>query len=99
MSWILLIVLVAGCYALKALGVTTLGSVIETKLGPVVVLLPPALFTALIVVQTFDEGGALVVDARLAGVAAAALTTWRKAPLIVVVLVAMGVTAGLRALL
>ena len=98
MSWILLIVLVAGCYALKALGVTTLGSVIETKLGPVVVLLPPALFTALIVVQTFDEGGALVVDARLAGVAAA-LTTWRKAPLIVVVVVAMGVTAGLRALL
>lgn len=98
MSWLVVVILVAGSYGLKALGVTALGSIIERKLGPVVALLPAALFTALIVVLTFEQNGELVVDARSAGVAAAALATWRKAPLIVVVLVAMAVTAGLRAL-
>ena len=50
-------------------------------------------------VLTFEEAGGLVLDARAAGVAAGALAVWRKAPLIVVVLVAMAVTAVLRALL
>lgn len=98
MSWLLVVTLVAGSYGLKALGVTALGSIIERKLGPVVTLLPVVLFTALIVVMTFEEAGHLVVDARFAGVAAGALATWRKAPLIVVVLLAMAVTACLRAL-
>ena len=98
MSWLLVIILVAGSYGLKALGVTALGSIIERKLGPVVTLLPAVLFSALIVVMTFEEAGQLVVDARFAGVAAGALATWRKAPLIVVVLLAMAVTAGLRVL-
>ena len=98
MSWPLLIALVAGCYGLKALGVTALGNLIERRLGPLVALLPAALFTALIVVSTFEEAGSLVLDARIAGVAVGALAAWRKAPLIVVVLAAMAVTAGLRAL-
>ena len=97
MSWPLLIALVAGCYGLKALGVTAVGSLIERRLGPAVTLLPAALFAALIVVSTFEEAGRLVLDARAAGVAAGALAAWRKAPLIAVVLVAMAVTAGLRA--
>ena len=98
MSWMLVIILVAGSYGLKALGVTALGNIIERKLGPVVTLLPAVLFSALIVVMTFEEAGQLVVDARFAGVAAGALATWRKAPLIVVVLLAMAVTGGLRVL-
>ena len=98
MSWLLLIVLVVGSYALKALGVTTLGSIIERRLGPVVALVPASLFTALILVMTVEEAGGLVIDARLSGVAAGAVAVWRKAPLIVVVLTAMAVTAGLRAL-
>ena len=98
MSWPLLIVLVAGCYGMKALGVTALGSLIERRLRPVVTLLPASLFTALIVVLTFEEAGELVLDARLAGVVAGGLAVWRKAPLIVVVLAAMAVTAGVRAL-
>lgn len=98
MSWLVVVILVAGSYGFKALGVTALGGLIERRLGAVVTLLPAALFAALIVVLTFEERGELVVDARLAGVAAGALATWRKAPLIVVVLAAMGVTAGLRAL-
>ena len=97
MSWPLLIALIAGCYGLKALGVTAVGGLIERRLGPVVTLLPAALFTALIILSTFEEAGRLVLDPRAAGVAAGALLAWRKAPLIVVVLAAMAVTAGIRA--
>ncbi len=98
MSWPLLLLLAAGSYGLKALGVTALGSVVERKLGPVVSLLPAALFSALVVVMTFEEAGELVLDSRVAGVAVGAVATWRKAPLLIVVAVAMAVTAGLRAL-
>ncbi|WP_439644708.1 AzlD domain-containing protein [Demequina subtropica] len=57
-----------------------------------------ALLSALVGVQTFATGRTLVVDARLAAVAVAAVLLWRRAPFIVVVAVAAGVAAGLRAL-
>ena len=98
MSWPLLILLAAGSYGLKALGVTTLGGIVERRFGPVVSLLPAALFSALVVVMTFEEAGELVFDARVAGVAVGVIAAWRKAPLLVVVAVAMAATAGLRAL-
>ena len=98
MNWPLLILLAAGSYGLKVLGVTALGGIVERRLGPVVSLLPAALFSALIVVMTFEEAGQLVLDSRVAGVAAGAVATWRRAPLLVVVAAAMAVTAGLRAL-
>ena len=98
MSWPLLVLLAAGSYGLKALGVTTLGGVVERRLGSVVSLLPAALFSALIVVMTFEEAGRLVFDSRVAGVAAGAIAAWRKAPLLVVVAAAMAATAGLRLL-
>lgn len=98
MSWPLLILLAAGAYGLKALGVTTVGSIAERRFGPVVSLLPAALFSALIVVMTFEEAGELVFDSRVAGVAVGALAAWRKAPLLAVVAVAMATTAALRAI-
>ena len=98
MSWPLLILLAAGSYGLKALGVTTLGGIVERRFGPVVSLLPAALFSALIVVMTVEEAGDLVLDPRLAGVAVGALAAWRKAPLLVVVAAAMAATAALRAI-
>ncbi len=98
MSWPLLVLLAAGSYGLKALGVTTLGGVVERRLGSVVSLLPAALFSALIVVMTVEEAGQLVFGSRLAGVAVGAVAAWRKAPLLVVVAVAMAATAGLRLL-
>ena len=98
MSWPLLLLLASGSYGLKVLGVTALGSAVERRLAPVVSLLPAALFSALVVVMTFEEAGQLSVDSRLAGVAVGALAAWRKAPLLVVVAAAMAVTAGLRLL-
>ena len=47
-------------------------------------LLAPALLAALVVGQTAADGRALVADARLAGVAAAAVALAARAPLLVV---------------
>ena len=98
MSWPLLVLLVAGSYGLKALGVMTLGGVVERRFGAVVLLLPAALFSALIVVMTLEDAGQLEFDSRVTGVAVGALATWRRAPLLVVVAAAMAVTAALRAI-
>lgn len=59
-------------------------------------LLPVAPLAALVAVQTFGSGQALVVDARLPGVAAAAMALVLRAPFLVVVVVAGVVAAGLR---
>ena len=93
-----MVVLVAGSYGLKALGVTAFGGVVQRRLAGVVSLLPAALFAALVTVMTVEQSGALVLDARLAGVAAGSLAVWRKAPFVVVVGLAMAVTASVRAL-
>jgi branched-subunit amino acid transport protein len=61
-------------------------------------LIPAALIAALIVNDTFADGKDLVVDARAAGVAAAALAAWRRAPLIVVIVIGAAVTAAIRQL-
>ncbi len=96
MSWSWLMILVAGSYGLKALGVTTIGSIIEQRYRVMVSLLPAVLFSALIVVMTFESDTGLVVDARAVGAFAGALAAWRKLPLLVVVLVAMAVSGGIR---
>ena len=55
-----------------------------------------ALLAALVVSQTVISPGEIVIDARLAAVAVAAFLLWRKAPFIVVVVVAALVAGGLR---
>lgn len=59
-------------------------------------LLPPALLAALVVNQTVVSGQDLVVDARLAGVAAGAVAVWRGAPFWLVLVIAAATTAALR---
>jgi len=50
-------------------------------------------------VQTLGSGQALAVDERVLGVAVAAIAIWRKAPLLLVVILATVTTALARALL
>ncbi|WP_029252588.1 AzlD domain-containing protein [Paraoerskovia marina] len=57
-----------------------------------------ALLAALVVVQTVANGQEVVVDARLPALGAAAVALALRAPFIVVVVLAAGVAAGLRAL-
>ena len=92
MSWTALAVLSGGAYAFKLAGVVA-GDRFADRLAPVTVLLPAALFSALIVAMAMADGPSLVVDARLIGVAAGVLAVSRRAPMVVVVMVAMAVTA------
>jgi branched-subunit amino acid transport protein len=65
----------------------------------IIALLAPALLAALVVVDTFADGKALVLDARAAGLAAAGISVALRAPIIVVILVAAAVTALVRAVI
>jgi branched-subunit amino acid transport protein len=97
--WIAVGVLTVVCFVIKAVGPVALGG---RDLPPwaerLIVLLPAALLSALVVVQTFADGKALVLDARAAGLAAALVAVALRASVLIVLLVAAGVTAGLRAL-
>ena len=95
MNWTALAVLSGGAYAFKLAGVMA-GERFAERLAPVTALLPAALFSALIVTMAMGDGPSLVVDARLIGVAAGALAVARRAPMVVVIMVAMGVTALVR---
>jgi branched-subunit amino acid transport protein len=98
-SWALLLALAAGAYALKALGLVVLaGRDLPDPMVRCLGLLPAALLSALIVVQTFAVGRQLMLDARAAGVGAAALAAWKGAPFPVVVVLGALVTAVIRAL-
>lgn len=95
MSWVAIIGLALGAFGFKALGV--LWSPPRHR-GRYASLIPAALFAGLVVVLTVELEGALVIDARLAGSAAATVAAWRRWSFVVVVGVAMVVTAGVRAL-
>jgi branched-subunit amino acid transport protein len=95
--------LIGGCaivtFAMKAAGPVALGG---RELPPwftgVVVLLAPALLTALIVTQALADGHRLHVGADTVGVAAGGLVAWRFGSILGCVVVAAAVTAGLRAI-
>ena len=100
MSWPAVLGLAAGAYALKAFGVFGLSRAQLTGWTLwIVQLLPAALLAALIALQLFETGSASVVATRVAGVSVGAVAVWRKAPLVVVIVAAAGVTAALRALI
>ena len=61
-------------------------------------LLAPTLLAALIVTNTFATGTALVIDARVAGMAAAVVAIVLRAPILVVIVVAAVAAAVTRAL-
>ena len=59
-------------------------------------MLPAALFAGLIVVQTVGSGTPTEIWTRVVGVTAGGVAHWRRAPLLVVIVVAATVTALLR---
>ena len=95
MSWTAILVLSAGAYLFKVVGLVA-GDRLAVRLAPVASLLPAALFAAIIAVMSVVHGESLVVDGRLVGVAVGAVAVWRRAPFVVVVVAAMAATALLR---
>ena len=99
MTWTLIVLLAAGAYSFKVLGLVIIGdrplpAVLERCLN----LIPAALIAALIVKDTFSVGQHLQIDARAAGVGAAVVAAWRRAPLILVIVIGAAVTAAVRAI-
>lgn len=96
-------VLILGCAALtiliKAVGPVLLGG---RELPPwfsrVVVLMAPTLLCALVVTSAFASGRSWSVGAHTLAVAVAAVMLWRRYPLVLCVVVAVVITAGLRAI-
>ena len=94
--------LIAGCVAttalIKGIGPVMLGG---RELPPVflgvIACMAPALLTALVVTSVFAEGHSFHVGAEAAGVAAGGVLLWRGRSVVLAVLVAMAVTAALRA--
>lgn len=99
MSWVVVLALGAGAYAFKVLGLVVIGDrSLPPALERCIGLIPAALIAAIVVKDTFTVGKHVEIDARLAGVSAAVVLAWKRAPFIAVVVVGAGVTAVVRAL-
>ena len=96
MSWSSLLVLSGGAYLFKLVGVIA-GNRLSNRFESVIALLPPALFSSIIVLMSVADGSTLVIDARLVGIGVGAIAVWKKAPFILVVVAAMASTAIWRA--
>jgi branched-subunit amino acid transport protein len=96
--WIAVVATGLGCYALKLAGLVTPRRVLaDPRVRRFSELVPVALLTALVAVQTLAHGRAVELDGpRLAGLAAAVIALLSRAPFLVVLLAAAVVTAGLR---
>jgi branched-subunit amino acid transport protein len=96
-TWLVVAVVGAGTVACKAAGPVLLGRrTLPPRVAALVDVLAPAMLAALVVTQTVGGDGELVVDERLAGVAAGAVAIRLRAPLLVVMLVAAATAALLR---
>ncbi len=94
---ITLVVLASITYGLKSAAPLVLGGrALPARVQTVADLAPAALLGALVVVGTFAVGESLTVDARVVGTAAAGVALWRRAPFVVVVVMACAATALVR---
>ncbi|MFT6289815.1 MAG: putative membrane protein [Ilumatobacter sp.] len=94
---IVMVVLAIGTYLLKSAGPLLLGDRwLPSRLQSVVDLLPAALLASLVVVSTVAAGASIVIDARIVGVMVAGIALWRRAPFVVVIVLASAATATVR---
>ncbi len=97
--WLAVIFAGIGCYLLKLAGLSIPARFVEHPvIERVADFIPVALLAALVAVQVFASGQALVLDARLAGLAAAFALLLLRAPFLVVVFGAALVAAAIRLL-
>ena len=93
-AWIVFGVLVVAGLVIKGAGPFAMGGrELPPLLARLVAVLPPAVLAALVLTQTFSDERALVLDARAAGLVAAVVAIALRAPVLLVLFVAAGVTA------
>jgi branched-subunit amino acid transport protein len=98
MTWEVVLVLGAGSYLLRFLGLAVPTRSSGRKLGEILDLLPAPLLAALIVVHTVGTDDRIVIDARLPALAVAIVVIALRAPFFVVLVAGVGTAAALRAL-
>ena len=97
--WLAIAATAVASAAIKAIGPLLVGGrPLPDWAAPVIALLAPVLLTSLVLVGVVTDGARLVVDERLAGLAAGTLALLLRAPLVAAFVVAAGTTALLRAL-
>ena len=95
--WLVVALVGVATVCLKGVGPVFLGRrQLDGAASRVVDLLAPVMLVALVVTQTVGGDRALVFDARIGGVAAAAVALRLRAPLVVAMAAAAGVTVLLR---
>jgi uncharacterized membrane protein len=96
--WLAVLAGAAGCYGLKLAGLSVPRRVLDDpRAQRIAVALPIALLAALIATQTLTDGRAVTVDARVVAVGVAAVAVAMRAPFLIVVVLAAGAAAALRA--
>ncbi len=96
--WLVVALVGIATIVIKSIGPVLLGGrELPPRVASLVGLLAPALLAALVAINTFGAGRTLVLDERVLGVAAAGVAVWRKAPVLLVVVIAAAVTAVARA--
>ena len=98
MTWPALLTLAAGTYLMRLVGLVLRDRLrLPARVERYVDLGATALLVALVTTAALLDGAAFAGWARPAGVAVGALAAWRRAPFVLVVVLAAGTTAGLRA--
>jgi hypothetical protein len=98
-AWLVVVLVGTATVAIKGAGPVLLGGrALPDRVTAVIALLAPAVLAALVAINTFAVGQTLVIDERLLGIAAASIAIWRRAPPLLVVVIAGAVTALARAL-
>jgi branched-subunit amino acid transport protein len=98
-AWAAVAIVGGGTMLLKGFGPVLLaGRRLPPFAANLLALLAPALLAALVITQAFAQGRHLELDARAAGLGAAAIAVVLRAPLLAVIVVAAIATAVVRAL-
>jgi branched-subunit amino acid transport protein len=97
--WLLIVLVAVVTAAIKAAGPVALGGrELPPWFSSIVAVMPGAVLAALVVTAALANGKDLSIGPDTAGVAAAGIVAWRGGSVIICVLVAAAVTAGLRAI-
>ena len=95
--WIAILLACAATYLTKLAGYAVPARWLQNpRMARVAGAITVALLSALTVMNTFAAGTALVVDARLASLAVAALAVWLRLPFLLVVMLGAAAAALMR---
>ena len=97
MIWLAIFILSLGAYLFKIVGaVVGVRREQSKKIKALLLLLPPALLSSLIVLQTFELNGSLVLDARVVGDATGGIHAYYRRPFYEIIVFSALVTAVVR---